>query len=214
MLVLAADTSGRNGSIALGRCSPQDSCEILAVVDLTGGAFSAQLVPQFAALLSQHGLTKDQIDAFAIVSGPGSFTGLRIGLAAIKALAEVLAKPIAAVSLLEIMARGETGLAAMDAGRNEVYVAEFSGTLGQQRLLTTPQFLREAQGKVVKAFDANVANTARAAGVNVKEIPRPRADVVVRLGWQKIQARELTLPEELEANYIRRSDAEIFSASR
>src|SRR3989442_880873 len=75
--------------------------EVIETVPLAGGTFSAQLVPQIAALLSKHGFKKEDIGAFAVVSGPGSFTGLRVGLAAIKALAEVLGKPIAAVSLLE-----------------------------------------------------------------------------------------------------------------
>jgi len=56
-------------------------------------------------LLKKHTLAKGHIDAFAVASGPGSFTGLRVGLAAIKALAEILHKPIAAVSLLEAIAR-------------------------------------------------------------------------------------------------------------
>jgi tRNA threonylcarbamoyladenosine biosynthesis protein TsaB len=215
MLVLAVDTSGRKGSIALARCSAPANCELLEVVDLDGGTFSAQLIPQVATLLSQHRLTKADIDAFSIVSGPGSFTGLRIGLAAIKALGEILEKPIATVSLLELTAMGNKCLAAIDAGRAEVYVAEFGGeTIGEERLLTTPEFVLAAQGWKVVAFDANIATAARRAGLTVEEIPRPRADAVARLGWQKIQARELTTPEELEANYIRRSDAEIFSASK
>src|SRR5216110_2464124 len=81
------------------------------------------------ALLTKHNFDKQQIDAFAVASGPGSFTGLRVGLAAIKALAEVLAKPIAAVSLLEAvaMAGGVEGdvIAALDAGRKEIYAGEY-----------------------------------------------------------------------------------------
>src|SRR2546422_11682949 len=106
MLLLAADTSGKHGSIALARCEPDGACDALEVVALAGGTFSAQLVPQIAALLTKHNFDKQQIDAFAVASGPGSFTGLRVGLAAIKALAEVLAKPIAAGLLV-----GEGGLA-------------------------------------------------------------------------------------------------------
>src|SRR5579864_6051227 len=104
MFLLAADTSGKHGSIALARCGPDDACEVNEVAALSGGTFSAELVPQIAALLDKHGFGKTDIGAFAVVSGPGSFTGLRIGLAVIKALAEVLAKPIAAVSLLDALA--------------------------------------------------------------------------------------------------------------
>src|ERR1700675_5147311 len=130
MLLLAIDTSGKNGSIALARVSPgQSGIETLEVVSLDGGAFSAQLVPQIAKLLEKHGCSKNDLAAFAVVSGPGSFTGLRVGLAAIKALAEALKKPIAAVSILEAVAwsskaRGRV-LGALDAGRGDVYVGDY-----------------------------------------------------------------------------------------
>ena len=104
MLLLATDTSGKFGSIALAQCGPGETCGVLEVVPLEGGTFSAQLVPQIAALLSKHGFSKQNLDVFAVTSGPGSFTGLRVGLAAIKALAEILGKPIVAVSLLEAVA--------------------------------------------------------------------------------------------------------------
>ena len=99
---------------------------MIEIAPLVGGTFSAQLIPQIAELLSSNGFMKTAIGAFAVVSGPGSFTGLRIGLAAVKALAEVLSKPIAAVSLLEVcvLASGAQGkvMSALDAGRSEVYV--------------------------------------------------------------------------------------------
>ena len=105
MLLLAADTSGKNGSIALAHVTAgEPGVDVLEVVPLAGGSFSAQLVPQISALLAKHGHSKSDVEAFAVVSGPGSFTGLRVGLAAIKALAEVLQKPIATVSLLEAAA--------------------------------------------------------------------------------------------------------------
>src|SRR6201997_5436300 len=133
MILLAVDTSGKDGSIAVARApeSARETSEltILEVVPLEGGTFSAQLVPQLASLLAKHGLSKNDIAAFAVASGPGSFTGLRVGLAAIKALAEILGRPIAAVSLLEAAARfsGAQGnvTALLDAGRGEVYAGEY-----------------------------------------------------------------------------------------
>src|SRR5271156_6108239 len=108
-LLLAVDTSGKNGSLALARAMPgQPEISVLEVVPLAGGAFSAELVPQIAALLQKHGHSKGDLGAFAVASGPGSSTGLRVGLAAIKALAEALQKPIVAISLLEAVARNGT----------------------------------------------------------------------------------------------------------
>jgi len=79
MLILGVDTSGKDGSLVLVQFEAEAS-RTLEIVPLAGGTFSAQLVPQIAALLQKHGMTKHQIDAFAVVSGPGSFTGLRVGL--------------------------------------------------------------------------------------------------------------------------------------
>src|SRR5579859_3210505 len=104
MLILGVDTSGKDGSIALVKFE-QGSVRALEVVGLEGGTFSAQLVPQISDALNRHALSKCDIDGFAVVSGPGSFTGLRVGLAAVKGLSEVLRKPLAAVSLLEAVAR-------------------------------------------------------------------------------------------------------------
>jgi tRNA threonylcarbamoyladenosine biosynthesis protein TsaB len=219
MLLLAIDTSGKHGSIALARCGPGDGCDAIEVVALAGGTFSAQLIPQIATLLGRHQLGKQDISGFAVASGPGSFTGLRVGLAAAKALAEVLGKPIAEVSLLEAIAsagglRGRM-IAALDAGRNEVYVGEYdvqeSAVALNQHLLTREEFMAAARGSVIVTPEADLAEAAREAGLTVKEIARPRSDAIAQLGWRKILAEDTVSPEALEANYIRRSDAEIFS---
>jgi len=222
MLLLAADTSGKHGSIALAECGAHDECRILEVVPLQGGTFSAQLVPQIAALLAKYGFGKRDIGAFAVASGPGSFTGLRVGLAAIKALAEVLEKPIVAVSLLEAVAvSGRSDgkiLAALDAGRNEVYAAEGEIRNGEARLISEKlmsreQLLESASDATMLTPDQNLAQAARLKGLRLEQIEHPRSDAIARLGWRKIQAGHTVSPEELEANYIRRSDAEIFARS-
>jgi tRNA threonylcarbamoyladenosine biosynthesis protein TsaB len=219
MLILAVDTSGRHGSIALARCEAR-GCSILETVSLAGGTFSAQLVPQIAALLSKHALSKKDIGGFAVASGPGSFTGLRVGLAAIKGLAEVLGKPIAAVSLLEALAvaaaaRGEV-TAALDAGRNEVYlgtyeVSDHSARCREERLLPRNEFVQAVVGKSLVTADSDIASLARKGGARVIEVEHVRSDTIARLGWRKIQSGDTIPPDRLEANYIRRSDAEIFS---
>ena len=217
MLLLATDTSGKFGSIALAQCGPADVCDVLEVVPLEGGTFSAQLVPQIASLLSKHGFKKQDLDAFAVASGPGSFTGLRVGLAAIKALAEILGKPIVAVSLLEAIATSASStrkvLAALDAGRGEVYVGEYeSGSaMLSERLLTRQEMLAAADHRQIITPDLGLAEFARAASAEVLEIERPKSDAIARLAWRKLEKKETISPEALDANYIRRSDAEIFS---
>ncbi len=219
MLLLAADTSGKHGSIALARCGPGDACNLIEAVPLAGGTFSAQLIPQMAALLTKHGFDKQDIGAFAVVSGPGSFTGLRVGLAAIKALAEVWAKPIAAVSLLEaiavsVHAQGRV-IAVMDAGRGEIYAGEYdvngSGAhFVSERLLIRKELIESAAGSIVVSADRSLADTVREAGKQVEEAELPDMGTIARLGWRKIAAGNTVPPEELDANYIRRS-SEIFS---
>jgi tRNA threonylcarbamoyladenosine biosynthesis protein TsaB len=230
MILLAIDTSGRNGSLALVRVTEPSSndapsntappqFETLELVPLEGGTFSAQLVPQIAALLQKHGLAKRDIGGFAVVSGPGSFTGLRVGLAAIKALAEILQKPIAVISRLEAVARnsifGGKVVSAIDAARGEVYAGEYEfvsrSTALKECLLTKEEFFEEYRAQKIVVFDQALADAARSHGLNAEQVPEPRADAIARLGWEKIQRGEVSAPDELEANYIRRSDAEIFA---
>jgi tRNA threonylcarbamoyladenosine biosynthesis protein TsaB len=219
MLLLAVDTSGKQGSIAIARCGPEDTCEVVEVSALAGGTFSAELVPQIAASLDKHGFSKADIGAFAVVSGPGSFTGLRIGLAVIKALADVLEKPVASVSLLEALAskgqsRGRV-LSALDAGRNEVFLGEYEvGSAGthliREYLLTRDQWLESASEELIVTTDHAIAEAARLKQLRVVEVERPRSDVIAQLGWRKIASGETVPPEALEANYIGRSEAELF----
>lgn len=224
MLLLVTDTSGKHGSVALalaraGEGANPNEVAVIEEVPLAGGTFSAQLVPQIAALLSKHRFTKADIDAFVVVSGPGSFTGLRVGLAAIKALAEILRKPIVPVSLLEAVAlvSGAQGkvLAALDAGRGEVYAGEFeiageATALLPEQLLPKDELLTAAVNSVVATSDEALAASARNAGIKVAAIATPGAETISRLGWLKLQAGRTVSPEQLEANYIRRLDAEIF----
>jgi tRNA threonylcarbamoyladenosine biosynthesis protein TsaB len=224
MLLLAVDTSGRNGSLALARLAlGQSEIDVLEMVPLAGGAFSAQLIPQIAALLKKHGYAKHDLGAFAVVNGPGSFTGLRVGLAAIKALGEALQKPIVAISMLQAVAcsgkaRGRI-LAALDAGRLDVYVGDYELApparldvpRHSERLLRREEFLAEAEGKTVVTPEAGLAEALQGAGIEVDRVEYPNSGVIARLAAERLWRGQTVCPEELEANYIRHSDAEIFS---
>jgi tRNA threonylcarbamoyladenosine biosynthesis protein TsaB len=225
MILLAVDTSGKNGSLALARVHEASAntlaseVEILELVPLEGGTFSAQLVPQISTLLQRQGLAKRDVGGFAVAAGPGSFTGLRVGLAAIKALAEILNRPIAAVSRVEAVARSGAFaghvVSAIDAGRGELYVGEYElgseSRMRVERLLSRDKFLVEYRRAQVVTPDASLADAARQAGMTVEQVSDPHSDWIARLGWEKIRAGQTTPPDELEANYIRRSDAEIFA---
>jgi tRNA threonylcarbamoyladenosine biosynthesis protein TsaB len=223
MLLLVVDTSGRNGSVALAAYTEKtNACDMVECFPLTGGTFSAELVPRMAALLWKHGFDLKKVDGIAVVSGPGSFTGLRIGLAAVKALGEVTSKPIAAVSLLEALAvtSGVEGRiwAAIDAGRAECYVGSYEvhgarAKLMAESLLTQSQLVVAAAGSTVVTFDQVVADWIRARGLGVpeahiKQISAPGMRDIARMGGEKILAGETVTPEGLEANYVRRSDPE------
>lgn len=222
MLLLVTDTSGKNGFVALVRAgeAAQSQLDVIEEVPLAGGTFSAQLVPQIAGLLSKHGLKKSDIGALIAISGPGSFTGLRVGLAAIKALAEVLQKPIVPVSLLEAVAfaSGRKGrvLAASDAGRGDVYLGEYeiagqSTQMIEERLLARGEFFSSAQQRTAATPDSNLAAAAVAAGAPILQLKPVSAEPVACVGWQKLRSNSVVSPEQLEANYIRRTDAEIFA---
>jgi tRNA threonylcarbamoyladenosine biosynthesis protein TsaB len=221
MLLLVTDTSGKHGSVALARAgSTAEEIEVIEAVPLTGGTFSAQLVPQVAALLSKHGFSKTDIGAFVLVSGPGSFTGLRVGLAAIKALAEILQKPIVPVSLLEVVALASSAqgkiLSALDAGRGEIYVGAYELTpnhaiLCSEQLLSKDEFILRARQTKVATPDNSMAENLRNAGIEIIPVAPPDSKMIARLGWQKLQVGKTVSPEQLDANYIRRSDAEIFA---
>src|SRR5215472_15949801 len=233
MLILGIDTSGKSGGITLAE--GDDRCfRALESSPIAGGTFSAQLVPGVASLLARHDLTASDLEGFAVASGPGSFTGLRVGLSAVKGLAEVLGRPIATVSLLEAMAiaSGKHGsvAAALDAGRAEVFFGLYQVSAGgarmiEESLLSQVEFVERLQLRL-RAGNANLAATvscenslvalASAAGVKspMAVVEKPDSAMIARIGLRKLLAGDTVSVEALDANYIRRSDAEIFAKAK
>jgi tRNA threonylcarbamoyladenosine biosynthesis protein TsaB len=221
MLILAIETSGQSGGITLAEANA-GSFHVVETAAIAGGTFSAQLIPTLAALLKKHGYGVKDLDGFAAASGPGSFTGLRVGLSAIKGLAETLHKPIATVSVLEALAsladREGKIAAAMDAGRKEVFLGVYeksAGELSRQReeLLTQQDFLATLATErpaVIITSDAALAELASASYSAVVVVTSPGSELSARIGARKLLAGETVSVEALDANYLRRSDAEIF----
>jgi tRNA threonylcarbamoyladenosine biosynthesis protein TsaB len=225
MLLIAIDTSGRHGSVTLCR-GDEHSFKTLQLTELEGGTYSARLMPSIAELLAGHNIGKQEVDAFVVVSGPGSFTGLRVGISTVKALGEVLQKPVVTVSMLEAIAiaRGRANgrvAVALDAGRGEVYVGEFK--IVNSRVAEVSEYIRKLDAYAQKAAaidlatlctDDRVMEALRTAGVAARQVKPLRADEIARLGLKKLLAGEVADTATLDANYIRRSDAEIFSAPK
>ncbi len=124
MLILGADTSLPLLSVALLRDGA-----LLGEVALEGkGSRNEKLLPAIDWLLNESGVVREAIDLFAVTRGPGSFTGVRIGLATIQGLALALDRPVCAMSTHEAIALGgglDSVLIADDAGRGEFYVSRF-----------------------------------------------------------------------------------------
>ena len=224
MLILAIDTSGQSGGITLAEAE-EKSFRVVGSSAIAGGTFSAQLIPTLSSLLKQHGYRVADLGGFAAASGPGSFTGLRVGLSAIKGLAETLHKPIATVSVLEAMAAmaDHTGkiTAAMDAGRKEVFLgmferAEQSLVMEREELLSQDGFLAALsalpadEAAWLVTSDAALAELAAGANCAAQMIEKPGSEMIARIGAGKLLAGETVSVEALDANYLRRSDAEIF----
>jgi tRNA threonylcarbamoyladenosine biosynthesis protein TsaB len=225
MLILAIDTSGQSGGITLAEADAA-SFRVVESAAIAGGTFSAQLIPTLAALLKKYGYGVKDLGGFAAVSGPGSFTGLRVGLSAIKGLAETLHKPVTTVSVLEALASlaqqpGKIA-AAIDAGRKEVFLGLYETSvensdrtllMQREQLLTQQDFLAmlaTERPDVIITSDAALAELASNTHSAVVVVTPPGSEVISRIGAGKLLAGETVSVEALDANYLRRSDAEIF----
>lgn len=216
MLLVAIDTSGRNGSVALCRGDAQ-SIETLQLTPLDGGNYSERLMATISEMLQGSKLKKNALDGFVVVSGPGSFTGLRVGLATVKGLCEALSKPLAAVSMLEavVITHGRDGeaTAVLNAGRGEIYVGEYRVTAEKPELLQgyiakLAEFRCEA-GTLLTP-DESIASALRSSGQNVTLVEPVRADGIGRIGLRKLLTGEVVDVATVDVNYMRRSDAELF----
>jgi tRNA threonylcarbamoyl adenosine modification protein YeaZ len=137
MIVLAADTSLSILSVAL----INDQTLIGALAMEGKGSRNEKLLPSIDWLLTENSIDRNQIDLLAVTRGPGSFTGVRIGLATLQGLAVALQRPVCAMSTHEAIAHGTRGRVAIrdDAGRGEFYVSVFE----DGREVVAPHLSRE-----------------------------------------------------------------------
>jgi tRNA threonylcarbamoyladenosine biosynthesis protein TsaB len=216
-LLLVVDTTREFGSLALAR-----GHEILEELPLHApDGFAHVIYGELDRLLKRHGVSVHAIDCFASASGPGSFTGVRVGLACVKGLAEACGKPAVAVSNLEAIASfGSAPLraAVLDARRGEVYAAVYdaAGTLIVPETVTkfAAWFQTVPEGAVEFVSTDFTAFCDDFAGTRFENAPRivaPRslAAAIARIACERLLRGAASDPAALDANYVRRSDAEL-----
>jgi tRNA threonylcarbamoyladenosine biosynthesis protein TsaB len=219
--ILAADTTSATGGVALS-----EEGVIRALVDLAKPYAHAQsLLPVIDRLLGEAGLSLASLDGLAVAAGPGSFTGLRIGIATMEGLAFASGRPVVGVSVLEALAhryrdRSPRLAALIDARRGEVFAALYRREGGEWRCEIGP--LCEAPATFLSRIDAGpllVAGSAVAAYrdlirerlgpmVDLAEGPSHLAEEVALLGEREIRQGRLPPLGGIRAIYIRPSDAE------
>jgi tRNA threonylcarbamoyladenosine biosynthesis protein TsaB len=212
--LLAIDTCGPSGSVALGRLAGRD-LEILGETELAGRTYSATLVSAVADLLSSAGVPLADLGGIVVTNGPGSFTGVRVGLSAVKGLAESAQIPVVPLSRLLVLAR-KTGLpcAAIDAQRGELFLRMEATGRDPIEMLAAPAELKSMQPPIRIAVCDDAAAALIASVWPATQIVRtapPLASDSLRLGESRLTAGAAVDLALLDGHYLRRSDAEIFS---
>lgn len=220
--VVAIETSGRLGSVALGvEGTPVD------VVVFSGEANHAvELLPTIERLTARQGWPADSIDQFCVSVGPGSFTGLRIGITVARTLAMAVGAKVVAVPTVDVLACNALGLpdppehlaVVLDAKRKQVYAAVFRLDGGRYRkvgdaCVMAPAELLARTARPLALLGEGVAYhrlalTAPEVSVLDEELSRPRAEVVLRLGWELACSGQFADPKSLVPIYLRRPEAE------
>jgi tRNA threonylcarbamoyladenosine biosynthesis protein TsaB len=192
--ILAVDTTSEQGSLAIVR----DGQLVEEVEVGAPDGFGHILFGEIGKMLERHSLALREIDCFAAAAGPGSFTGVRVGLTAVKGLGHALGRAVVAVSNLQAVAwfgTGDLRAAWVDARRNEIYGAVYDAELNlvqDERVASRELWWSEApEGSVEVRQD------------------RPLARAVAAIAWAKFLKGEAQDPAEIDANYVRRSDAEM-----
>jgi len=212
--LLAIDTCGPSGSVALGQLSGQ-VVEILGQIELEGRSYSSTLVASVGELLARAGIKLSQLHAMVAVNGPGSFTGVRVGLAAVKGLAESARIPVVAVSRLDVLA-AKSGLtcAALDAHRHEIFLRVGTSSGQGRELLAGAHELATIDpppGQIALCDEAAALLLSSAwPGSELIRTAPPTAADAIKLCAPRVAAGEFVDLALLDGHYLRRSDAEIF----
>jgi len=213
-ILLAIDTCGPSGSVALGRIPGRD-LEVLGQAELAGRTYSATLISAVAELLRTAGLELSNVDGIVVVNGPGSFTGVRVGVSAAKGLAQGAGIPVVALSRLEILSRKSgVSCAALDAHRGEVYLRVLRAGSTPVELLAGPEELAAIAPVPVRVAVCDEGAAAVLCRVwpqtQLVRTSPPLASDALRPGEARLVAGAAVDLALLDGHYLRRSDAEIF----
>jgi len=212
-VILALDTTSEFGSIAL----VEQGAAVEEVLLHAPDGFGHVLYDYIRRLLDRHHLGVQDMDCFAAANGPGSFTGVRIGLAAVQGLAEATGKRVAAVSNLQALAYfGSAVLRAtvLDARRGEVYGAIYDRDLNPRApevVMKFPDWIKTLPPVGIEIISANPELFApfTPPGIPMITAPRALASAIAQIAWKRHIAGETADPAAVDANYVRRSDAEL-----
>lgn len=228
MLLLALDTCDSRGSVALLR----DNAVLHVAVHEMAENYSSWLLPTVNNILQLGGVSMEQVEAYAVASGPGSFTGLRVGLTTVKAWSEVYGRPIAAVSRLEAFAsQSEEGAGAVavfvNAHREQIFGALYRRKerrwerVGDEMVVAPAKFVEwvseQAGAERVCWVSPDPEHITQQedwrererGGERVQVVSSVLAPVIGRIGYERVLENRLADAATLDANYVRRSDAEL-----
>jgi tRNA threonylcarbamoyladenosine biosynthesis protein TsaB len=231
MLILAVDTSTQAGSLAVLRHG-----RVVGVASTwTDETYSSRMFRHLEFLLGELKLEMKEFDLYAVAAGPGSFTGLRVGLTAVKGWAEVHQKPIAAVSGLEaVAAQARTPVRwlapVLDARRGQIFggmyerAGEGLALRGEEVVMTPAEFFDIIRARLADQAITFVTPTPEAissllaessfGGKPIETVSTVLAPWIGQLGYERAKRGELVDALHLDANYIRRSDAELLWKDR
>jgi tRNA threonylcarbamoyladenosine biosynthesis protein TsaB len=215
--ILAIDTTHEFGSIALLEERELVEEEPLYAPD----GFGHVLFERLGRLLERHGRRISEMACFAAAAGPGSFTGVRVGLACVKGLAEAAGRKVVAVGNLEALAHfGSAAQRAvvMDARRGEVYGAVYNadGEVLREPVVTRfPAWLETLPEGEIEFVSSDFApfrealQNSRFGNSKITTAPRALAAAIGRIAYERHSAGLARDPAEIDADYVRRSDAEL-----
>lgn len=212
--LLLMDTCGVDGSIALADSA--SSPPVVARTTLGGRTASERLLPELRRLMAAQRWALTDLTAVVVVAGPGSFTGVRVGLAAAKGLCEAGGLPIVMLSRLAVLAHhGGDGAgvthAVLDAGRTECFYGRFGGEEAPvEALLTTDAALGAVSGgeRIVLCEQGVAERFREAPGVTLVSLD---ASDALELAVGRVERGEFDDVALGEANYLRRTDQEMLA---